>query len=125
MSQPFGDYLRLVGVRHILASPFHPQTSGYGGEINQVPHEMPSELRQAIGSFVEYYNHHLYHEGLGNVTPFDVYMGRHLEDVMAQKGGTSTDNPTPKRLQSEPQRASSPLLIKPKCSVLKCLIFAD
>ena len=35
------------------------------------------------------------------------------------------DNQTPKRLQSEPQRASSPLLIKPKCSVLKCLIFAD
>ena len=75
VSQAFGDYLRLVSIKHILASPFHPQTNGkveryqqtLKGEINHVPYEMPSELRQAIESFVEYYNHHRYHEALGNV----------------------------------------------------------
>ncbi|MBA7672164.1 hypothetical protein ES703_80338 [subsurface metagenome] len=82
--QAFGDYLRLLDTKHILASPFHPQTNGkveryqqtLKGEINQVPHEMPSELRQAIESFVEYYNHRRYHEALDNVTPADVYFGR-------------------------------------------------
>jgi len=84
VSRAFGDYLRLVGIKHILASPFHPQTNGkveryqqtLKGEINQVPYQMPSELRQAIESFVKYYNNHRYHEALGNVTPADVYHGR-------------------------------------------------
>jgi len=33
----------------------------------------------AIGSFGDYYNSRHYHEGLGNVTLYDVYMGQHLE----------------------------------------------
>lgn len=92
VSRVFGDYLRLVGMKHILAAPFHPQTNGkieryhqtLKGDINQLPHEMPSELREAIEKFVEYYNHRRYHEALGNVTPADVYYGRR-EQILAQR----------------------------------------
>src|SRR4030043_1170645 len=91
------EYLRLVGIRHITASPFHPQTNGkmkryhrtLKGEINQVPHEMPGELKEAIRGFTAYYNHRRYHEGLGNVTPYDVYTGKHLEVIQKRKEAKS------------------------------------
>jgi putative transposase len=75
------EYLRLVGIKHINASPFHPQTNGkieryhrsLKGEINQIPYEIPTELKESIRAFIEYYNYRRYHEGLGNVTPYDVY----------------------------------------------------
>jgi len=93
VSQAFGDYLRLVKLKHILASPFHPQTNGkveryqktLKGEVNRLPYDMPSELRQAIESFVEYYNHQRYHEALGNVTPADVYYDRQKSILVRRK----------------------------------------
>lgn len=48
------------------------------GEIKLVPYEMPRELTEAIKAFIDYYNYRRYYEGLGDVTPFDVYTGRHL-----------------------------------------------
>ncbi len=36
----------------------------------------PEKLEQAIGDFVNYFNHHRYNEALDNVTPADVYYGR-------------------------------------------------
>jgi len=93
ISQQFNQYLRLVGIRHITTSPFHPQTNGkieryhrtLKGEINQLPYDVPSELREAIRAFIEYYNYRRYHEGLGNVTPYDVYTSRHLEIIQKRK----------------------------------------
>ena len=93
LSRQFGEYLRLIGVRHIVASPYHPQTNGkieryhrsIKGELGLVPYEMPSELEKAIATFIEYYNYRRYHEGLGNVTPNDVYTGRHLEILRHRK----------------------------------------
>lgn len=93
ISQQFNEYLRLVGIRHITASPFHPQTNGkieryhrtIKGEINQLPYEIPSDLKKAIGAFIDYYNYRRYHEGLGNVTPYDVYTGKHPEIIQRRK----------------------------------------
>jgi transposase InsO family protein len=97
LSQQFGEYLRLVGVRHIVASPYHPQTNGkieryhrsLKGEINQLPYDMPSQLDKAIAAFIEYYNYQRYHEGLGDVTPYDVYTDKHLEILRKRKEAKS------------------------------------
>jgi putative transposase len=97
LSRQFGEYLRLVGVRHFVASPYHPQTNGkieryhrtIKGEIKLVPYEMPSELLEAIGAFINYYNYRRYHEGLGDVTPYDVYSGKHLEIIRRRKEAKS------------------------------------
>jgi putative transposase len=93
ISHEFNEYLHLVGIRHITASPFHPQTNGkieryhrtLKGEINQVVYDVPGELKEAIKGFIEYYNYRRYHEGLGNVTPYDVYTGRHTEIIKKRK----------------------------------------
>ena len=93
LSRQFGEYLRLVGIRHIIAAPYHPQTNGkieryhrtIKGEINLVPYEMPGELKEAIKAFIDYYNYRRYHEGLGDITPHDVYTGRHLEVIRKRK----------------------------------------
>ena len=84
VSRSFRDYLRLVGIKHILAAPFHPQTNGkleryhqtIKRDVKQVPYEMPSDLEAALTAFVAYYNYRWYHKALGNVTPADVLHGR-------------------------------------------------
>ena len=93
VSRAFCDYLRLVGIGHILAAPFHPQTNGkveryqqsLKKEVNQLPYELPSQLERAIADFVDYYNYHRYHKALGNVTPADVLHGRRAEILQRRK----------------------------------------
>ena len=98
LSRQFGDHLRLVGIRHIIASPYHPQTNGkveryhrtVKGELSLLPYDMPSALHEAIRSFVENYNYQRYHESLKNVTPFDVYNGRYLEVLQRREAKDMT-----------------------------------
>jgi putative transposase len=93
VSKAFRNYLRLVGIGHILATPFHPQTNGkieryhrsIKGELSLLPYEMPGELKKAITGFVDYYNYHRYHKALGNVTPADVLYGRREEILKCRK----------------------------------------
>jgi transposase InsO family protein len=92
VSRAFRDYLHLVGIRHILAAPYHPQTNGkleryhqsIKREVNQVPYEFPGQLEKAIADFVEYYNYHRYHKALGNVMPADVLYGRR-ENILQRR----------------------------------------
>ena len=84
--------LSRVGIRHILAAPFHPQTNGKleryhqtrKRDVNQLPYELPSDLEAAIVAFVSYYNYRRYHKALGNVTPSDVLRGRR-EDILRRR----------------------------------------
>ena len=83
-SRSFGEYLRLVGIRHILASPFHPQANGnleryhrtIKLDVNQIPYDVPGNLEVAITELVNYYNNRRFHKALRDVTPSDVLDGR-------------------------------------------------
>jgi putative transposase len=93
ISRTFRDYLNLMGIRHILAAPYHPQTNGkveryqqsLKWEVNQLPYELPSHLERAIADFVDYYNYRRYHKALSNVTPADVLDGRREEILQRRK----------------------------------------
>ncbi len=93
VSRSFRDYLRLVGIGHILSAPFHPQTNGkleryhqsIKKEVNQILYEAPSQLENAITDFVDYYNYRRYHEALGNVAPADVLYGRREQILQRRK----------------------------------------
>ena len=93
VSRAFRDYLGMVGIKHILATPFHPQTNGkleryhqtLKRDVNQVPYELPADLEAAIAAFVSYYNYRRYHNTLGNVTPSDVLKGRRQEILQRRK----------------------------------------
>ncbi|GAI95318.1 unnamed protein product, partial [marine sediment metagenome] len=92
-SRAFRDYLHLVGIGHIRAAPFHPQTNGkveryqqsLKREVNQIPYEAPSQLDKAIADFVDYYNYRRYHKALGDVTPADVLYGRREQILQRRK----------------------------------------
>lgn len=45
---------------------------------------LPGDLECRIEAFVEHYNHHRYHESLGNVTPADAYFGK-AETIIKQR----------------------------------------
>jgi len=93
VSRTFREYLRLVGIGHILAAPYHPQTNGkleryhqsIKREVNQIPYELPGQLERAIADFVDYYNYRRYHKALGNVAPADVLYGRREHILQRRK----------------------------------------
>jgi putative transposase len=84
ISKDLKDYLDRREITHIRSAPYHPQTQGkieryhlsIKNVINLDNYYIPEELERAIKEYVNYYNHHRYHESLDNLTPADVYYGR-------------------------------------------------
>jgi putative transposase len=84
LSRVFDRYLWLLGIHHIVASPYHPQTNGkieryhrtLKEQVKLVVYETPSALERAVDAFVDYYNYRRCHEAIGDVTPADAYYGR-------------------------------------------------
>ena len=108
VSHSFREYLHLVGIRHILAAPFHPQTNGkieryhqsIKADVNQIPYDVPSNLEAAISDFVSYYNYRRYHKALGNVTPADVLHGRR-EQILQQRKEVQTQTLARRKLYNQ------------------------
>lgn len=44
--------------------------------LNLLVYTSVEQLQTALGEFIEFYNQRRYHEGIGNVTPTDVYYVR-------------------------------------------------
>src|SRR6202049_5294694 len=95
LSHVFAGYLRLVGIRHIVSAPYHPQTNGkieryhrtLKGQVKLLVYELPAVLEQALADFVDYYNYLRYHEGIGDVSPDDVYDGGRGESLDTRREG--------------------------------------
>jgi transposase InsO family protein len=95
VSQSLARYLDIYKIKHVRGAPYHPQTQGkierYHRSMKNIVkldnYYFPWQLEQAIAAFVDYYNHHRYHEALDNLIPADVYFGR-AEEVKARRAQT-------------------------------------
>jgi putative transposase len=84
ISDDLHEYLKPFNIPHIRGAVRRPQTQGkierwHRSMKNVVRLEnyyFPGELKQAIASFVDYYNYERYHESLDNLTPAAVYSGQ-------------------------------------------------
>jgi transposase InsO family protein len=84
ISGDLAKWLEAQGMAHVRGAPCHPQTQGKIERWHQTlknrllleNYYLPGDLEASIGRFVDYYNHHRYHESLKNLTPADVYFGQ-------------------------------------------------
>jgi transposase InsO family protein len=92
ISQALAQYLKQHKLKHVRGAPYHPQTQGkierYHRSMKSIVkldnYYYPWVLEEAIANFVEYYNHHRYHESLDNLTPADMFFGR-AEQILTQR----------------------------------------
>jgi putative transposase len=92
ISAEIKSFLKKQGIKPVNGRACHPQTQGkieryhrtMKNTIKLENYYSPEELKSAIAEFVEYYNHHRYHESLNNLTPADVYQGR-SEEILKER----------------------------------------
>jgi len=93
ISKELGEYLADKEMMHTRGKPYHPQTQGkierYHRTMKNVVklrnYYLPEELERELDLFVDYYNNKRVHESIDNVTPADVYHGRHREIITARQ----------------------------------------
>jgi putative transposase len=84
ISADLAKWLDSQNMNHVRGAPYHPMTQGKIERWHQTlknrilleNYYLPGDLEAEIGAFITHYNHLRYHEGLGNLTPADVYFER-------------------------------------------------
>ena len=95
ISGELADWMARQDMDHVRGAPRHPKTQGKIERWHQTlknrvlleNYYLPGALEAAVASFIEHYNHHRYHESLGNLTPADVYLGR-AETILQRRKET-------------------------------------
>ena len=106
ISGDLAEWLDEQKMKHVRGAPYHPQTQGKIERWHQTlknrilleNYFLPGDLEAQIGAFIEHYNHHRYHESLGNVTPADAYFGR-AKDILAGRETIKRKTMEQRRLQ--------------------------
>jgi putative transposase len=106
ISEDLAKWLGRQDMKHVRGAPYHPQTQGKIERWHQTlknrilleHYFLPGDLEAQIGTFIEHYNHHRYHESLENLTPADVYFGR-ATDILAERARIKRQTIEHRRLQ--------------------------
>ncbi len=112
ISGELAEWLNDQGMDHVRGAPYHPQTQGKIERWHQTlknrilleNYFLPCDLNASIERFVTHYNHHRYHESLGNLTPADVYFGRG-ETILLERERIKRNTLNKRRLQYRNQAA--------------------
>ncbi len=112
ISGELAEWLNNQGMDHVRGAPYHPQTQGKIERWHQTlknrilleNYFLPGDLNASIERFVNHYNHHRYHESLGNLTPADIYFGRG-ETVLLERERIKRNTINQRRLQNRNQAA--------------------
>lgn len=71
----------LLPTGQVLARVGPPKSTYYASG----PATRPAVSERLSVPFVHYYNHHRYYEGVGNVTPYELYTGKRQEILERRK----------------------------------------
>jgi putative transposase len=112
VASDLADWLGKQGMDHVRGAPYHPMTQGKIERWHQTlknrvllqHYYLPGALKREVGNFVDHYNHHRYHESLGNLTPADVYFGRG-QTILLQRERIKRKTFDKRRLQHQKQAA--------------------
>jgi transposase InsO family protein len=88
IAKDFKEFIRVSGMTHVRTSPYYPQSNGKLEAWNKTMKvttirpgnpDSPEAARQLVTRFVEHYNFHRLHSGIGYITPADMLAGRAAE----------------------------------------------
>lgn len=112
----FNRLLENLGVKHILASPQHPQTIGKLESfhrniqrelLRQKDFNTLEEVTAAIDKYIKYYNQERVHMGIDYLTPADRYFGlkKDKEKILEQPKNSADNIYLTGRIEGQPIRA--------------------